>query len=100
MGIFDLRSLTWMTNYNAGDDGDYTIQLKISKVIGGNAPDGATLREPEHKFNDTELADLFKRRSVRPTSSSGTFPTSSSTSTSAARGSMGSSISGGAVRSH
>ncbi|KAE8394982.1 hypothetical protein BDV23DRAFT_178974 [Aspergillus alliaceus] len=91
VGIFDLRSLSWMTNYNTSDDAEYTIHPKISKVIGGN--------EPEHKFNDTEQADLFKRRSVRPTSSSEAFPTCSSisTSTSMTRASTGSSISGGAI---
>lgn len=35
VGIFDLRSHTWLSNYDAEDDGDYTINSDISDVIGG-----------------------------------------------------------------
>lgn len=35
VGIFDLRSHTWLSNYDAEDDEDYTINSDISDVIGG-----------------------------------------------------------------
>lgn len=35
IGIFDLRKLSWMSNYNADDHGEYTIPSKIVDVIGG-----------------------------------------------------------------
>ena len=35
LGLFDLRSHTWLARYDATDDGNYTINSKISGVIGG-----------------------------------------------------------------
>ncbi|KAE8155133.1 hypothetical protein BDV25DRAFT_135177 [Aspergillus avenaceus] len=99
VGIFDLRTLSWMTNYNASDDGDYYIHSKISKVIGGNGTGGATLTEPSSKFHHTDLATLFSRRNARPTSSAGMFSSTSSTAaaTTTATNSPKSTISGGAI---
>jgi hypothetical protein len=35
IGIFDLQTLSWRTNYNASDVEGYAIPSKISDVIGG-----------------------------------------------------------------
>lgn len=35
LGIFDLRSHSWLSRYDATDDGEYTVNAKISAVIGG-----------------------------------------------------------------
>jgi hypothetical protein len=35
LGIFDLRTHTWLSRYDADDKESYTIHSKISEVIGG-----------------------------------------------------------------
>ena len=35
LGIFDLRSHQWSTNYDAEDQGEYTLASTITNVIGG-----------------------------------------------------------------
>lgn len=35
LGIYDLRSHTWLTNYDSSDDDEYTLNSDITDVIGG-----------------------------------------------------------------
>lgn len=93
IGIFDTRSLSWQTNYNASDEGGYLVPLKVLQVIGGryaillslaktkdksdqlihiySESGGAILTQPKHGFNSTELRDTFRlsRTSTNPSPS-------------------------------
>ncbi|KAE8394155.1 kelch repeat protein [Aspergillus alliaceus] len=62
IGIFDLYTLSWMSNYNASKNEAYRIPSKISDVIGGTTIGGATMVEPYHGFNSTDMKDIFKKR--------------------------------------
>ncbi|PKX97012.1 uncharacterized protein P174DRAFT_417992 [Aspergillus novofumigatus IBT 16806] len=103
IGIFDLQTLSWRTNYNASDVEGHAIPSKISDVIGGGSPTGAaTLTEPKNGFNSTQLASLFKKRGVRPPTSTAVSPSTSATSTSTstqlpAAAAASSSLSSGAI---
>ncbi|RHZ49631.1 hypothetical protein CDV55_101944 [Aspergillus turcosus] len=74
LGIFDLRTHTWLMNYNAQDSGDYTIHSAISDVIGGNSSGSANVREPQGGFANDTLASLF-RKVATPTPSSASSAT-------------------------
>ncbi|KAH1913816.1 hypothetical protein KXW47_004866 [Aspergillus fumigatus] len=100
IGIFDLQTLSWRTNYNATDVVGYAVPSQISDVIGGGPTGDATLTEPKNGFNSTQLASLFTKRSVRATStavSPSTSATSTSTATSTRPRAAAPSLSGGTI---
>lgn len=60
LGIFSLNAHTWVTNYDPEPGAaPYQIHTSISKVIGGNATGGATLRSPKNGFSTPGLSSLL-----------------------------------------
>ncbi|KAI4179318.1 MAG: hypothetical protein L6R41_007914 [Letrouitia leprolyta] len=60
LGIFSLNADTWVTNYDPEPGAaPYQIHPSISKVIGGNATGGATLRSPMDGFSVPGLSSLL-----------------------------------------
>ncbi|KAE8378488.1 hypothetical protein BDV26DRAFT_281019 [Aspergillus bertholletiae] len=97
IGIFDLYSLSWQSNYNASYNDPYTIPSKISDIIGGSETGGATLLEPKSGFNSTSMQDLFKKRINVTDSGTSSTSTSAPGSTGESSGISKKSLSGGGI---
>ncbi|PYH98088.1 kelch repeat protein [Aspergillus ellipticus CBS 707.79] len=69
IAIFDLRDHTWLTDYNAKDQGNYTLNSVITDVIGGSATGGANVTQPKYGFNNTALATMLEKAVITPTAS-------------------------------
>ncbi|KAE8364758.1 hypothetical protein BDV27DRAFT_172122 [Aspergillus caelatus] len=95
IGIFDLHSLSWLSNYNASYNDAYRIPSKVSDVIGGSETGGATVVSPKDGFNSTSMEDLFKKRNN--VTDSGTSSTSAPGTTGQSSGSSKESLSGGGI---
>ncbi|KAL6230737.1 hypothetical protein BDW75DRAFT_244529 [Aspergillus navahoensis] len=82
LALFNLNNHTWHGNYDPSDRDEYAIHSSITKVIGGNSTGGATVIEPESKFNGTDVASMFeaarKKATVSLFPSSDPFSSSSS----------------------
>ncbi|KAB8266037.1 hypothetical protein BDV32DRAFT_143771 [Aspergillus pseudonomiae] len=94
IGIFDLHSLSWLSNYNASYSDAYKIPSKVSDIIGGSETGGATVVSPESGFNSTSMEDLFKKRNN--VADSGTSSTSTPSTTGQSSGAS-KSLSGGGI---
>ncbi|CAI7635265.1 unnamed protein product [Penicillium pancosmium] len=94
MGIFDLQTHAWRSDYDAEDTEGYKVSSVITSVIGGNQNGSATELEPAHGFNNTNLSTMFKtaRKSVNDSVSANDAPTSEGKSSTSS-----SSLSGGAI---
>ncbi|KJK61802.1 Kelch motif [Aspergillus parasiticus SU-1] len=95
IGIFDLHSLSWMSNYNASYNDAYRIPSKVSDVIGGSETGGATVVSPKDGFNSTSMESLFKNRNNA--TDSGTSSTSTSSTTGQSSSGSKESLSGGGI---
>ncbi|RMZ37923.1 kelch repeat protein [Aspergillus flavus] len=95
IGIFDLHSLSWMSNYNASYNDAYRIPSKVSDVIGGSETGGATVVSPKDGFNSTSMESLFKKRNNA--TDSGISSTSTSSTTGQSSSGSKKSLSGGGI---
>ncbi|PWY87422.1 kelch repeat protein [Aspergillus heteromorphus CBS 117.55] len=108
IAIFDLRDHTWLTDYNAEDQGEYTLNSVITDVIGGSSTGGANVTQPKYGFNNTALATMFEKAIITSTANttaanatavatSISNSTSTSSSSSSTSSSKGGALSAGAI---